>query len=246
MAVKHSVVILPKPRGVVVAKVVPVSSYGGAVDRNHPVLTQSQSFTLGGVHTPVVTPRTPAKPKPISKTAAAAAAKAAAAKKAAALASAHKAASAKAKAVSTASSLAAAHAGSRTDVLNRAIATLNHEIAVNKKAGRTSDVTKEQSRLKLYSAELASIKGVAAKVGAGAGAGGSAGGAAGAIGAISSAVTGGTLTDRVVKLAEYAAIILFLIWAWRKGYISKVVKRAGKLGQNSGDKIAKLGKGSKR
>ena len=69
----------------------------------------------------------------------------------------------------------------------------------------------------------------------------------GVVGPISSTTdtgsTGTSVTSSLFRIVEYAAIILFLIWAWRKGYIQAALKRVGKLGQNSGDKIAKLGKG---
>jgi len=92
-----------------------------------------------------------------------------------------------------------------------------------------------------------------ASLGGGAGSSGGAGGSStpsgggGVVGPISSTTgVGGTassVSSSLFRIVEYAAIILFLIWAWRKGYIQAALKRAGKLGQNSGDKIAKLGKG---
>ena len=107
---------------------------------------------------------------------------------------------------------------------------------------KTTSTTLDAHQLHvLHMAHLASIGGGAA-VG---GAGGASSGAGGVVGPISSTTgVGGTATSvssSLFRIAEYAAIILFLIWAWRKGYIQAALKRVGKLGQNSGDKIAKLG-----
>ena len=115
---------------------------------------------------------------------------------------------------------------------------------------KTTSTTLDPHQLHvLHLAHLASLGGGAGSSG---GAGGSStpSGGGGVVGPISSTTgVGGTATSvgtSLLRIVEYAAIILFLIWAWRKGYIQAALKRVGKLGQNSGDAVARIGKGSKR
>ena len=146
-----------------------------------------------------------------------------------------------------------------TSAHDQHVAHVAHLAAIAKagtasKAKTTSTTLDAHQLHVLHMQHLASIGGGAAVGGGGgasAGGGSTSGtGAGGVVGPISSTTgVGGTATSvstSLLRIAEYAAIILFLIWAWRKGYIQAALKRAGKLGENSGNKIAKLGKGGKR
>ena len=116
-----------------------------------------------------------------------------------------------------------------------------------KGAGAASKTKTTATTLDAHQLHVLHLAHLGLSVGGGAGSSGSSSDPGGAVGPVSSTTgVGGTATSvssSLFRIAEYAAIILFLIWAWRKGYIQAALKRVGKLGQNSGDKIAKLGKG---
>ena len=147
----------------------------------------------------------------------------------------------------TAHSQHVAHVAHLAQQAKAKAASTSTKAAGAKSTSSTSSTTLDPHQLHvLHLAHLASLGGGAGSSG---GAGGSStpSGGGGVVGPISSTTgVGGTassVSSSLFRIAEYAAIILFLIWAWRKGYIQAALKRVGKLGQNSGDKIAKLGKG---
>jgi hypothetical protein len=57
---------------------------------------------------------------------------------------------------------------------------------------------------------------------------------------VASTTTGGTLTSSLMTWGLRIAVLLLLIWAWKKGYLKGITKGAGKLIKGGGSKLGKV------